>query len=74
MIEDDRTVPCQKDQRKGHTTDNYRSITCLTLIWKLLTGVIAEEMHNYLEREKSSSRRTKMMQKTKSWNRGSTID
>ena len=74
MIEDDRAVPCQKDQRKGNTADNYRSITCLTLIWKLLTGVIAEEMQNYLEREKSSSRRTKMMQKTKSWNRGSTID
>ena len=37
---------------KGNTADNYRPITCLPLIWKLLTGVIAEEMYNYLEREK----------------------
>ena len=47
-----RTVLCQKYPRKGNTTDNYRPITCLPLMWKLLTGVIAEEMYNYLEREK----------------------
>ena len=47
-----RTVLCQKDPRKGNTADNYRPITCLPLMWKLLTGVIAEEMYNYLEREK----------------------
>ena len=47
-----RTVLCQKDPRKGNTADNYRPITCLSLMWKLLTGVIAEEMYNYLEREK----------------------
>ena len=47
-----RTVLCQKDPRKVNTADNYRPITCLPLMWKLLTGVIAEEMYNYLEREK----------------------
>ena len=47
-----RTVLCQKDPRKGNTADNYRLTTCLPLMWKLLTGVIAEEMYNYLEREK----------------------
>ena len=47
-----RTVLCQKDPRKGNTADNYRPVTCLPLMWKLLTGVIAEEMYNYLEREK----------------------
>ena len=47
-----RTVLCQKDLQKGNTADNYRPITCLPLMWKLLTGVIAEEMYNYLEREK----------------------
>ena len=47
-----RTVLCQKDPRKGNTADNYRHITCFPLMWKLLTGVIAEEMYNYLEREK----------------------
>ena len=35
------TVLCQKDPRKGNTADNYRPITCLPLMWKLLTGVIA---------------------------------
>ena len=56
-----------------NTAVNYKSITCLQLMWKLLTGVIAEEMHNYLEREKNSSRRTKRMQKRKSWGKGATI-
>ena len=46
-------VLCQKDPQKGNTVDNFRPITCLPLMWKLLTGVIAEEMYNYLEREKS---------------------
>ena len=45
-------VLCQKNPRKGDTADNYRPITCLPLMWKLLTGAIAEDMHNYLEREK----------------------
>ena len=47
-----RTVLCQKDPRKGNTADNYRPITCLPLMWKFLTGVTAEEMYIYLEREK----------------------
>ena len=47
-----RTVLCQKDPQKGNTGDNYRPITCLPLMWELLTGVIAEEIYNYLEREK----------------------
>ena len=47
-----RTVLCQKDTRKGNTADNYELITCLPLMWKLLTGVIAEEMYRCLEREK----------------------
>ena len=47
-----RTVLCQKDPQKGNTADNYRPFTCLPLMWKLLIVVIAEEMYNYLEREK----------------------
>ena len=46
-----RTVLCQKDPSKGNAVDNYRPITCLPLMWKLLTGVIAEDMYTYLERE-----------------------
>ena len=47
-----RSVLCQKDRPKGNTADNYCPITCLLLMWILLTGVIAKEMYNYLEREK----------------------
>ena len=40
------------DPRKGNAVENYCPITCLPLMWKLLTGVIAEEMDDYLEQEK----------------------
>ena len=45
-----RTVMCQKDHSKGNAVDNYRPISCLPLMWKLLTGVIAESMYEYFER------------------------
>ena len=47
-----RTALCQKDPQKGIAADHYRPIRCPPLIWKILTGVIAEKMYNYLEREK----------------------
>ncbi len=47
-----RTVLCQKDPAKGRAVDNYRPISCLPLMWKLLTGMIAEEIYGFLEREK----------------------
>ena len=47
-----KTVLCQKDLEKGNAVDNYRPITCLPLLWKLLTGIIAEDMYEYLEEER----------------------
>ena len=47
-----RTAFWQKDPRKSNAVRNYRSVTCIPLIWKFLTRVIAEEMYNYLEQEK----------------------
>ena len=38
-------------QRKGKAAGNYRPITCLSMVWKLLTGVFAD-----------ITSRTKMMQ------------
>ena len=35
-----RTSLLQKDKSKGNITSNYRPITCLPLMWKLLLGVI----------------------------------
>ena len=45
-----RLVLCQKDHLKGNAVDNCRPIPCLPLMWKLLTGVIAESIYGYLER------------------------
>ena len=36
-------------QKKGKTASNYRPITCLLLVWKLLTGVIVEEVYGFLD-------------------------
>ena len=44
-----RTALIQKDQEKGNIPSNYRPITCLPVIWKLLTGIISEELYVYLE-------------------------
>ena len=48
----DGTVPCQKDPRKCNSVENNRPITCLPLMRKVSTGVIAQEMYNYLEQDK----------------------
>ena len=47
-----RTVLCQKDPRKDNAVENYCPITSLPLIWKLLTGVIAKEMYEFVEQDK----------------------
>ena len=44
-----RTILMQKDKEKGKAASNYRTITCLPLVWKLLTGVIAEEVYGFLD-------------------------
>ena len=42
----------QKDTSKGNVASNYRPITCLPLKWKLLTGVIADQIYAYLDHKK----------------------
>ena len=42
----------QKDKSKGSVASNYRPITCLPLMWKLLTGVIADQIYALLDQEK----------------------
>ena len=46
-----RTVLCQKDSVKVSAVDNYRSIPCVSLMWKLMTGMLDEKMDSHLERE-----------------------
>ena len=47
-----QTVLCQKDCTKGNAVDKYHPISCLTLIWKLLTGIMPEYLCSFLEEEK----------------------
>lgn len=44
-----RTVLCQKDPKKGAAVDNFRPISCLLVMWKLLTGVLADCLYVFLE-------------------------
>ena len=47
-----RTSLLQKDKSKGNVASNYRPVTCLPLMWKLLTGVIANQIYAHLDQEK----------------------
>lgn len=44
-----RTVLIQKDRAKGTVVSNYRPIACLPLMWKLLTGILAEKLYQHLQ-------------------------
>ena len=44
-----RTVLIQKNPDKGTSAENFRPITCLPLMWKLLTGIFSESIYNHLE-------------------------
>ena len=47
-----RTALLQKDKSKGNVANNYRPITCLPLIWKLLMTVIADSIYGHLDQQK----------------------
>ena len=51
MIES-RTVLIQKDARKRNAVGNYRPIACLNLLWKLLTGIINQNVYDHLNQQK----------------------
>ena len=42
------TVLLIKDKVKGNAVGNYRPITCLPIMWKVLTGIIAEDLYQHL--------------------------
>ena len=44
-----RTALVQKDKSKGNVASNYRPITCLPIMWKLVIGIISERLYNYVE-------------------------
>ena len=50
MVES-RTVLDQKDPTKGNALSNYRSIACLNLLSKLLTGILVDKLYEHLENQ-----------------------
>ena len=44
-----KKVLCQKDPSKRNAVVNYRTISCLPLMWKLMTGTIAESIYHFLD-------------------------
>ena len=47
-----RTALLQKDKSKGNIASNYKPITCLPLMWKLLSAVIADQIYGLLDQQK----------------------
>ena len=47
-----RTILVMKDSKKGTEVGNYRTIACLNLIGKLLTGIISDKTYDHLEENK----------------------
>ena len=43
------TVLPLKGKSKRNNVSNYRPITYLPLKWKLITGIVADEIYNHLE-------------------------
>ena len=58
-----KTSLLQKNKSKGNVASNYRPITCLPLLWKLLTGVIADQIYEHLDQEKLSAEEQKACRK-----------
>ena len=44
-----KMIFCQKDPGKGNAVDNYQPISSLSLMWKIMTRMIANSVYEYLE-------------------------
>ena len=57
-----RTALLQKGKSKCNIASNYRSVTCLLLMWKILLGVIADQIYGHLFRSTEvATRKTEKM-------------
>ena len=41
----------EKDKAQGKTAGNYQPITCLPLVRRLLTDILADKIYDYLEKK-----------------------
>ena len=44
-----KTVLCQKKHGKGNAVDNCKPISCLPLMWKLMTGTMTGNISYFLD-------------------------
>ena len=58
-----RTSFLQRCTSKDNRANKYRPKTCLSLMWKLLAGVIADEIYAHLDQEKLSPEVQKVCRK-----------
>ena len=49
-ITKERTVLIPKDPKKGNIPSNFRPITCLPVIWKIFTGILSDNIYEFLSR------------------------
>ena len=45
-----KTILIIKDKTKRNEVTNYRPITCLSVMWKLFTSIISEEIYQHLDK------------------------
>lgn len=43
--------PLQEDIIKGRSVGNYTPIACLSLLWKLLSGIIVDKVYKHLDEQ-----------------------
>ena len=46
-----RTASLLKNKSEGNIASNYRPITCLPLMWKLLSREIADQINGHLDQQ-----------------------
>lgn len=46
----DKRGVCLKDVSQVNAVKSYRPITCLPPMWRLLTGIIADEMYTFFDK------------------------
>ena len=54
----------QKNESKGNAASNYRNITCSPLMWKLLKGVIADQIYAFRSREVVTRRAERVQERS----------
>ena len=46
-----RTCLILKDKKRGNETSNFRLITCISIMWKVFIGLLAEQVYGHRKRE-----------------------